>query len=385
MEHAGTFHKYSLKSLFGQNAAADMPFFILVLTLLCFGLITLFSASYAVGIYRRGDAYAYIRPQLLYAAVGLAAMWAASQVDHHIYHRLAWPLMALSLVLLVLVLFMPEYNGCKRWLVLPGLGTLQPSEIAKFSVVLVFSHIISLNYPGMGSFSVGGLPFAASLGVVSALMLLEPHLSGTLLILAIGAILMFVGGTGLRWFALAGAGGAAAVAAAVVLVPDLVPYAQDRLATWLDPFADPLGDGHQTIQSLYAIGSGGAAGVGLGNSRQKYLYVPEPQNDFIFSILCEELGFIGAACVMLLFLLLLVRGMIIAARAADRFGALLVVGFVAQVVLQAVLNIAVVTNTIPNTGISLPFFSSGGTSLMMLLGEMGIVLSVSRSGTQRRG
>ena len=385
MEHAGTFHKYSLKSLFGQNAAADMPFFILVLTLLCFGLITLFSASYAVGIYRRGDAYAYIRPQLLYAAVGLAAMWAASQVDHHIYHRLAWPLMALSLVLLVLVLFMPEYNGCKRWLVLPGLGTLQPSEIAKFSVVLVFSHIISLNYPGMGSFSVGVLPFATILGVVSALMLLEPHLSGTLLILAIGAILMFVGGTGLRWFALAGAGGAAAVAAAVVLVPDLVPYAQDRLATWLDPFADPLGDGHQTIQSLYAIGSGGAAGVGLGNSRQKYLYVPEPQNDFIFSILCEELGFIGAACVMLLFLLLLVRGMIIAARAADRFGALLVVGFVAQVVLQAVLNIAVVTNTIPNTGISLPFFSSGGTSLMMLLGEMGIVLSVSRSGTQRRG
>ena len=231
----------------------------------------------------------------------------------------------------------------------------------------------------------GVLPFAAILGVVSALMLLEPHLSGTLLILAIGAILMFVGGTGLRWFALAGAGGAAAVAAAVVLVPDLVPYAQDRLATWLDPFADPLGDGHQTIQSLYAIGSGGAAGVGLGNSRQKYLYVPEPQNDFIFSILCEELGFIGAACVMLLFLLLLVRGMIIAARAADRFGALLVVGFVAQVVLQAVLNIAVVTNTIPNTGISLPFFSSGGTSLMMLLGEMGIVLSVSRSGTQRRG
>lgn len=385
MEHAGTFHKYSLKSLFGQNAAADMPFFILVLTLLCFGLITLFSASYAVGIYRRGDAYAYIRPQLLYAAVGLAAMWAASQVDHHIYHKLAWPLMALSLVLLVLVLFMPEYNGCKRWLVLPGLGTLQPSEIAKFSVVLVFSHIISLNYPGMDSFSVGVLPFAAILGVVSALMLLEPHLSGTLLILAIGAILMFVGGTGLRWFALAGAGGAAAVAAAVVLVPDLVPYAQDRLATWLDPFADPLGDGHQTIQSLYAIGSGGAAGVGLGNSRQKYLYVPEPQNDFIFSILCEELGFIGAACVMLLFLLLLVRGMIIAARAADRFGALLVVGFVAQVVLQAVLNIAVVTNTIPNTGISLPFFSSGGTSLMMLLGEMGIVLSVSRSGTQRRG
>ena len=379
----------TVRSALAQKLASqppmDLPFLLLILTLVAFGLIMLGSASWAVGLYRRGDAYAYLRPQLLFAAVGLAALWAASRVDYHIYHRLAWPLLGLSLVLLAVVLFMPEYNGCKRWIVLPGLGTLQPSEIAKFSVVLVFSHIIALNQSRMDQFRVGVLPFAAILGVVSALMLLEPHLSGTLLILAIGAILMFVGGTGLRWFALAGAGGAAAVAAAVVLVPDLVPYAQDRLATWLDPFADPLGDGHQTIQSLYAIGSGGAAGVGLGNSRQKYLYVPEPQNDFIFSILCEELGFIGAACVMLLFLLLLVRGMIIAARAADRFGALLVVGFVAQVVLQAVLNIAVVTNTIPNTGISLPFFSSGGTSLMMLLGEMGIVLSVSRSGTQRRG
>ena len=384
MEHAKKMRPISMKALFGQNAAADMPFFLLVLTLLCFGLIMLFSASYAVGLYRRGDAYAYIRPQLLYAALGLLAMWAASRVDYHIYHALAWPLMALSLVLLVLVLFMPEYNGCKRWLVLPGLGTLQPSEIAKFSVVLLFSHIISLNYPAMGGFKVGVLPFAAILGVVTALMLLEPHLSGTLLILGIGAVLMFVGGTGLRWFALAGAGGAAAIAAAVVLMPDLVPYAEARLSTWLDPFADPLGDGHQTIQSLYAIGSGGAAGVGLGNSRQKYLYVPEPQNDFIFSILCEELGFIGAALVMVLFLLLLVRGMTIAARAADRFGALLVVGFVVQVVMQAALNIAVVTNTIPNTGISLPFFSSGGTSLMMLLGEMGIVLSVSRTGSQWR-
>ena len=161
-----------------------------------------------------------------------------------------------------------------------------------------------------------------------------------------------------------------------------MPYAADRLSSWLDPFADPLGDGHQTIQSLYAIGSGGATGLGLGNSRQKHLYVPEPQNDFIFSILCEELGFVGAALVLLLFFLLLWRGLVIAVRAPDKFGALLAVGFVVQVCLQAVLNMAVVTNTIPNTGISLPFFSSGGTSLMMLLGEMGIVLSVSRQGNQ---
>ena len=358
--------------------ALDLPFLAILLALVCLGLVVLFSAGYAVALYRRGDAYTYIRPQLLFAALGVAAMYAASFVDYHIWHRLAWPLMGLSLLLLAVVLFMPEYNGCKRWIVLPGLGTLQPSEIAKFSVVLVFSHIISLNHDRMKTFTTGVLPFAVILAAVTVLMLLEPHLSGTLLILGIGAVLMFVGGTGLKWFGLAGAAAAAAIAAAVILLPELVPYAADRLASWQDPFADPLGEGHQTIQSLYAIASGGIAGLGLGNSRQKYLYVPEPQNDFIFSILCEELGFVGAAVVIGLFLLLLLRGMSIAVRAKDRFGALLVVGFVVQVILQAVLNIAVVTNTIPNTGISLPFFSSGGTSLMMLLGEMGIVLSVSR-------
>ena len=372
----------SLSQKLASQPPMDLPFLLLILTLVAFGLVMLGSASWAVGLYRRGDAYAYLRPQLLFAAVGLAALWAASRVDYHIYHRLAWPLLGLSLVLLTVVLFMPEYNGCKRWIVLPGLGTLQPSEIAKFSVVMVFSHIIALNQSRMDQFRVGVLPFAAILGVVAVLMLLEPHLSGTLLILAIGAVLMFVGGTGLRWFGLAGAGALTALSLALVLLPDLVPYAADRLSSWLDPFADPLGDGHQTIQSLYAIGSGGATGLGLGNSRQKHLYVPEPQNDFIFSILCEELGFVGAALVLLLFFLLLWRGLVIAVRAPDKFGALLAVGFVVQVCLQAVLNIAVVTNTIPNTGISLPFFSSGGTSLMMLLGEMGIVLSVSRQGSQ---
>ena len=348
-------HKAPLRPL----PAMDLPFLVLVLTLVGFGLVMLGSASGAVALYRRGDAFAYLRPQLLYAAMGIAGLWLASRVDYHIFHKLAWPLLGVSLVLLVVVLFMPEYNGCKRWLVLPGVGTLQPSEIAKFAVVLVFSHIISLNHDRMRSFAVGVLPFALVLGVVAALMLLEPHLSGTLLILGIGA----------------------AIGAAVVVMPDLVPYAADRLRSWQDPFADPLGDGHQTIQSLYAIGSGGATGLGLGNSRQKHLFVPEPQNDFIFSIVCEELGFVGACAVVLLFVLLLWRGITIAAHAPDRFGALLVVGFTVQVALQAVLNVAVVTNTIPNTGISLPFFSSGGTSLMMLLGEMGIVLSVSRGET----
>ena len=368
----------------GDQPPLDLPFLVLVLALVAFGLVMLCSASSAVALYRRQDAFAYVRPQLLYAAMGLGAMWMASRVDYHIYHKLAWPLLALSLVLLTAVLFMPEYNGCKRWLVLPGLGTLQPSEIAKFAVVLVFAHIIALNHEKMKKFSVGVVPFAVILGGLAVLMLLEPHLSGTLLIFGIGAILMFVGGTGLRWFGMAAGGGVAAVAAALIFLPDLVPYAADRLNSWLDPFADPLGDGHQTIQSLYAIGSGGATGLGLGNSRQKYLYVPEPQNDFIFSIVCEELGFVGACLVILLFMLLLLRGISIALKAPDKFGALLTVGFTVQVVLQAVLNIAVVTNTIPNTGISLPFFSSGGTSLMMLLGEMGIVLSVSRQAVQEK-
>ena len=372
-----------IKKRLAGPPAPDIWFLIILMLLVCYGLVMLFSAGYAVALYRRGDAYTYIRPQLLFAAFGAAAMYAASLVDYHIWHKLAWPIMGISLTLLAIVLFMPEYNGCKRWIVLPGLGTLQPSEIAKFAVVLVFAHIISLNHDRMQTFATGVLPFMVILGAVTVLMLLEPHLSGTLLILGIGAVLMFVGGTGLKWFALAGIAGAGAIAAAVMLLPELVPYAMGRLSSWRDPFADPLGEGHQTIQSLYAIASGGAAGLGLGNRRQKYLYVPEPQNDFIFSILCEELGFVGAALTVVLFLLLFLRGMSIAVRARDKFGALLAVGFVVQVVLQAVLNIAVVTNTIPNTGISLPFFSSGGTSLMMLLGEMGIVLSVSRQADAR--
>ena len=170
--------------------AMDLPFLVLVLTLVGFGLVMLGSASSAVALYRRGDAFAYLRPQLLYAALGIGAMWVASRVDYHVYHKLAWPLLALSMVLLTAVLFMPEYNGCKRWLVLPGLGTLQPSEIAKFAVVLVFAHIIALNHDRMGSFAVGVLPFALVLGAVAVLMLLEPHLSGTVLILGIGAVLM---------------------------------------------------------------------------------------------------------------------------------------------------------------------------------------------------
>ena len=204
------------------------------------------------------------------------------------------------------------------------------------------------------------------------------------LILGIGAVLMFVGGTGLRWFLLAGAGGVGAIGAAVAVMPDLVPYAADRLRSWLDPFADPLGDGHQTIQSLYAIGSGGATGLGLGNSIEKQLWLPESTNDFIFSVVCEELGFVGAVIVIVLFVLFLVQGFWIAFHAENRFCTLVGIGIMAQIAWQVFCNIAVVTNTLPNTGISLPFFSSGGTSLILLLAEMGVMVNIGRNGERAR-
>ena len=359
---------------FGALPTFDVPFLILLLLLLSYGLIMLFSAGYAVALYRRGDAYTYIRPQLLFAALGVAAMYAASLVDYHIWHRLAWPMLALSLALLTVVLFMPEYNGCKRWIVLPGLGTLQPSEIAKFAVVLVFSHIISLNHDRMRSFSTGVLPFALILGVVTVLMLLEPHLSGTLLILGAGAAIMLVGGISWSWVT----GALAAAAAGMYAVVGIAGYGASRIAMWHDPFIDARGDGYQLAQSLLSIGSGGLLGVGLGKSRQKFMYLPEEHNDFVFSIVCEELGLLGAAVIMLLFAALILRGYWIALHARDRFGSLLVVGVTTLLAFQTFLNMGVVTGLLPTTGVSLPFFSYGGTALTLQLLEMGIVLSVSR-------
>ena len=369
----------------GKKAARppmDWPLLIIVLTLVGFGLVMLFSSSYPAGYYRFGDSYEFIRPQMFYAAVGIIAMLIISHIDYHILHRFALPLMALSIVLLILVLVIgSEYNGAKRWINL-GFGTLQPSEIAKFAVIALFAHIVSLNHEKMKTFRYGVLPFLLVLGTIAGLMLLEPHLSGTIIILGIGAIMMFVGGTRLAWFGLGIGVGGAGIAGAVLLVPDLVPYAMTRIQMWQDPFNDP--NGYQTVQSLYAIASGGLTGLGIGNSRQKHLYVPEPYNDFIFSITCEELGFIGALLVIFLFVALLLRGIYVAVNARDKFGSMLVVGVIVQITLQAALNMAVVTNTIPNTGVSLPFFSSGGTSLVMLLCEMGVVLSVSRQSAVKR-
>ena len=263
----------------------------------------------------------------------------------------------------------------KRWLVI-GPVNFQPSEIAKFSIILLFSSYLSTNPEKIKKFKYVSF-LLVILAVVCILVVLEPHLSATVLIFAIGVVLLIVGGLSLKWVALGSAIGIGG--GAVAILSGAVGYGSDRIAYWLDPWSDPIGKGYQTIQSLLAIGSGGLLGRGIGNSRQKYLWIPEPHNDFIFAVVCEAVGIVGAMIIIAIFCALIWRGFTIAMRAKDRFGTLLTVGLTFQVALQALLNILVVTNTLPNTGISLPFFSYGGTSLLILLAEMGIILSVSRS------
>ena len=276
----------------------------------------------------------------------------------------------------------PNIKGAYRWLYI-GPVNFQPSEIAKFALILIFAHLISINFDKMQTFRYGVLPYVLILGSIAGLVVMENHMSATLIILMLAGVMLFVGGVKLRWFGLAfGALGAAA--AYLLFFTDKFTYAYARIAAWQNPFdpnatAEILADTWQTRQSLMAIGSGGLLGLGLGQSRQKYLYLPEPQNDFIFSVLCEELGFIGALIVIILFAMLIWRGITVSLRAKDKFGMMLGVGLTVQIGIQVILNIMVVTNTIPNTGISLPFFSAGGTSLIILLAEMGILLSISRN------
>lgn len=356
----------------------DMPFLILLLLILSVGLICMFSASFVYAYYNDGDSYFYIKKQIIFALIGVVAMLVCSCIDYHFWHKMALPLMAVSLILLVIVLILPTQSGINRWIRLPGIGQFQPSEVAKFALIVLFAHLISINYDRMKKFTVGFLPFIAILGVTCGLVVIEPHLSGTILLLAIGLVMMFVGGT--RPIYLVGL--VVLGVAAVLFMVLKLGYEYDRVQVWLHPFESYAGDmrdqAWQTVQSLYAIGSGGLLGQGLGNSRQKHLFLPEPQNDFVFAVVCEELGFVGAVIIILLFAALIWRGFTIGMKAKDKFGSMLAIGLTAQIGLQVALNLAVVSNVVPNTGISLPFFSYGGTSLVMLLGQMGIVLSVSR-------
>ncbi len=369
--------KSSIKSMLRfPKGGMDITFFLLTLALLGMGLIMLFSSSYAYALYYYGDSYIFIKSQVLFSLMGVAMMIFISYFDYHLLHHLAVVVYVIVIALLIFALFSPTIKGTHRWVVLFGIQ-FQPSEIAKFGVVLILSHVIAHKGKQMDKFVNGFLLCFAFLGPVVVLVFLEKHLSGTILITILGAVIMFIGGVKLRWFVLFGSAGAA-LAAAYIALTNKMGYAIERIQIWLDPTIDPTDTGHQILQSLYAIGSGGLLGQGLGNSRQKYLYVPEPQNDFIFSIICEELGFVGATFIIILFALFVWRGFVIAMRARDRFGSLLAMGLTTQIGVQAILNIAVVTGTIPNTGISLPFFSYGGSSLVMLLCQMGVVLSVSR-------
>ena len=358
----------------------DLPFCLLVLLLTAVGLVMLLSASFPSAYYetKNNDPMYYFTRQGVFAIMGVAAMFFISKINYQRFRGVAKPLLYVAIILLVLVLIPgigQTRNNATRWIGVGDLFTFQPSEIAKLAVVVYFSDSISKKKDKMRTTRYGIAPYLLILGVLAVLMMLEPHLSGTVLILSAGAALMLVGG--IRWAWVGAAVGFVGGVAALMLT-GVIKYGQSRIAMWQNPFIDPRGDGYQLSQSLISIGSGGLLGVGLGKSRQKFLYLPEEHNDFIFAIICEELGLIGAAIIMLLFAALILRGYWIALHARDRFGCLLVVGVTTLIAMQVFLNIGVVTGLLPTTGISLPFFSYGGTALSIQLAEMGIVLSVSR-------
>lgn len=364
----------------------DLTFFLIVITLLVIGIVMMFSASYAKALSESGgtNGTSYAVKQIMMAAIGIVCMFFFSFFDYRHFSNpkiaILFYIFCVGLLIAVLVGGVTE-GGATRWIVIPGIDlNFQPSELMKFSIIILFSYLIVQNYDRMKYFSVGILPFGFLLGIVVVLLMMEPHLSCTLLTCIIGVVLMFVGGVRWKHIGILGVIGVVGIAAIVLvkIKSDGFTYFETRFQSWLDPFSDEKGGTWQTTQSLIAIGSGGLFGLGLGGSRQKFMYLPESQNDFVFSIVCEELGFIGAVTVILLFALLVIRGLHIASKSRDKFGMLIALGITVQIGVQAFLNIAVVSNLIPNTGISLPFFSYGGTALVMQLAEMGIVLNVSR-------
>ncbi len=373
---------YSEDSSIGRGSI-DVPFLLLVLLLLTIGVVMVLSASFARAYYSsatKHNATFYFTRQLFFAVTGVAIMLLASRFPINFYRRFSGVLLLFSVVMLLLVLVGGErVNGARRWFKI-GSITFQPSEIAKIAVILFEAQLICRFKDKMGSFRYGVLPFAAVAVFVVGLLVLEPHLSGSIIIILITAVMMFIGGTRLFWFLLGGG----AVALGGIIAINVLEYSSDRISAWLDPFADTSDTGYQIVQSLYAIGSGGLSGLGLGNGRQKYLYLPEEHNDFIFSVVCEELGFIGATVILILFALLIARGFFLAMHCKERYSFLVCSGVTALLAIQVILNVAVVTNLVPCTGISLPFFSYGGTALWLQLAEMGVILSISRDVPEKK-
>ena len=358
----------------GENV--DPLFLTLLLILLALGLVMLYSASSAQSMYDTlyTSSSRYLIKQAVCALIGLGAMAVLSRVPTGLWQRLSWPLYGISIALLLgVLLFGQSVNGAKRWINIAGVQ-FQPSEIAKFTMIVLFARLTRGFGPSVKEFRYGVLGFGSALLGILIPLALEKHLSAIMLMGMVAVVMMYVAGTAPKWLLL----GAAAAAVFVVIYVSFMGYAGDRITAWLHPEQDPSDTGYQILQSLYAIGSGGLFGLGLGKSRQKYLYLPFQYNDYIFAIICEELGFAGALMIMALFAALIVRGYWIALHAPDRFSTVLAAGLVTLIAVQTILNLGVVTNLLPSTGIALPFFSYGGTALAVNLGEMGIVLGISR-------
>ena len=359
-----------------SGESVDYTFLTLILLLLGVGLAMLYSASSAQSMYdtRYEISTKYLQKQAICAAIGLVAMYFFSRIPAQVWYRLAWPLYGISIVLLLSVLVIgQEVNGAKRWVSIAGIQ-FQPSEVAKFTMILVFARLTREYGPDAKKFRYGVFGFGVTLLGILVPLALEKHLSAIMLMGMVAVVMMFVAGTSPKWL-LAGAGAAAAF---VFIYITFMGYAGDRVTAWLDPNSDPGDTGYQILQSLYAIGSGGLFGLGFGKSRQKYLYLPFQYNDYIFAIVCEELGLVGAVLIVALFCLTILRGYWIALRASTRFSTVLAAGLTTLIAVQTLLNLCVVTNLLPSTGIALPFFSYGGTALAVNLGEMGVILNISR-------
>ncbi len=380
-----------------QPGSLDTVFLLIVFALLTVGIVMMFSASYVSASYKTGSPYYYFFRQLRFAIGGLAVMFLVSRIRLELFKHWSMVLFFGCMALLFLVLIAPmkidDKEEFRRWLRIPGLFQFQPSELAKLGLILfcarAFSKRIIIQRHGVKQDYSVRLSLFATL-FFCFLVLLERHLSGTMLMLGIGMVMLVLGGVDRKWIIIVC--GALLFGLFLFLtlqdkLIDMLPikeYQKARILAWMDKDVDPTGGRWQTNQSLYAIGSGGLFGLGLGQSKQKFLYMPEPQNDFVFAIVCEELGFVGAVVILAAFAVLIWRGFDIAMRNKDRFSALVVMGVMSHVAMQTILNILVVTDTIPNTGIGLPFFSYGGSSLMLLLAEMGMVLSASRASQIRK-
>lgn len=362
------------------SGGMDLYFMAAVYILLAFGLLMVLSASSPIAYASSStgnDSFYYFKKQLLWAVVGSIFMFVAANLKYETIKKWSSLALAVSIVLLVMVLIPGigrKINDARRWIYL-GPFNFQPSEVAKIGMIMFFSYSLSKNYKNLKHFSVF-IMYIVIIGVVSAIIMLQPHFSCTMLIVMTAMIMLFVAGAKLSHFGLLAVPAVLGIGALIIKAP----YRLARVTTFMDPFKDIQGSGWQIVQSLYAIGSGGIFGAGLGQSRQKYMNIPEPQNDFIFSILAEEFGLFGTILVIALFTFLIVRGVKIALNAPDLFGTLITTGIITMIAIQALVNIAVVTSSIPVTGMPLPFFSYGGTALAITLVEMGIVLNVSRQG-----